>query len=582
MTRETIAGILEKIGQLLELKGDNPFKVRAYKNGAEIVRSHPGDIIAMARDGRLGEVPGLGDALVEKITVLATTGHLPFWEDLKASFPETIFDLFELPGLGPKKIKLLNDSLHIAGLGALRSACEAGLVAALPGFGAKTEQKLLAALSYVESTAGRAHRDTATLAAEEILGYLRGHERVFMAEVAGSYRRGKETIGDLDFLVATNDPAGVCADFATASFAGEVLAQGGTKVSLRLANGLQVDLRAVSTAQYPFALQYFTGSKEHNVAVRARARKRGWSLNEYGLSPLEGATTAPPAVCDEAALYHCLDLDPIPPELRENNGEIEAAAARGLPRLVEWTELRGTFHNHTTASDGTASLEQMAEAAIDLGLQYLGIADHSKSTVQANGLNEHRLRAQIAAIRDLNARYAADGIDFRLFAGSEVDILKDGALDFADDLLADLDYVVASVHNAFTLPQEEQTARIIRAMENPHVDMLGHLSGRLLLRREPYAIDHGAIIAAAARTRTVIELNANPWRLDMDWRHWRQARDLGVLCSINPDAHSAAGIQHLRFGVDVARKGWLRKEDVLNTRDTRAIVRWLATPKADR
>ena len=582
MTRQAIAGILEKISQLLELKGDNPFKIRAYKNGAEIVRSHPDDIIALARAGRLAEVPGLGDALVDKITLLATTGQLPYWDDLKSSYPDTIFDLFDLPGLGPKKIKVLNESLHVAGLGALRSACEAGLVAGLPGFGAKTEQKLLAALNYAGSTAGRAHRDTATIAVEEILAYLRTHDAVLLATAAGSFRRGKETIGDLDFLVATTNPEAVCADFASSPFATEVIAAGTTKVSIRMENGLQADLRAVSNAEYPFALQYFTGSKEHNVAIRTRARKRGWSLNEYGLSALEGNTAAPPAVYDEDALYRFLDLDPIPPELRENLGEIEAAESHTLPRLVEWTELRGTFHNHTTASDGTASLEQMADAAIELGLQYLGIADHSKSTVQANGLYPDRLRAQIAEIRRLNDGFAADGIDFRLFAGSEVDILKDGSLDFDDDLLAELDYVVASVHNVFTLPENEQTARIIRAMENPHVDMIGHPSGRLLLRREPYAIDHGAIIAAAARTRTVIELNANPWRLDMDWRYWRQARDLGVLCAINPDAHTCGGIRNLRFGVDAARKGWLRKEDVLNTRGTNAVLRWLATPKDKR
>lgn len=582
MTRQAIADILEKIALLLEMQGENPFKVRAYKQGAEIVRSHPEDILSLAREGKLGDVPGLGSALVEKISTLVTTGSLPFWEKLKAPYPETIFDLFDLPGLGPKKIRVLTEQLSIAGLGALKAACEAGKVAALPGFGAKTEEKLLAALRYVESTTGQAHRDTATIAAEEILGFLRSHPAVLLATTAGSFRRGKETVGDLDFLTATASPSEVTAAFASAPFAREILASGETKASIRLQNGLQADLRAVSMTAYPFALQYFTGSKEHNVALRARARKRGWSLNEYGLTPVEGNTRSSPLLPDEDSIYRYFDLDPIPPELRENHGEIEAAEFGSLPRLITIGDLRGTFHNHTTASDGTASLEQMAEAAVDLGLAYLGIGDHSKSTVQANGLDENRLLAQMATIGQLNRQYVNEGVPFRLFSGSEVDILKDGRLDFPDDLLGELDYVVASVHNVFTLPMEEQTARIIRAMENPHVDMIGHLSGRLLLRREPYAIDIPALIAAAARTGTIIELNANPWRLDMDWRHWKMARDKGVLCSINPDAHSPEGLKHLRFGVESARKGWLRASDVLNTRPAAVVAGWLATPKAER
>lgn len=582
MTRDAIADIFDKIARLLELRGENPFKIRAYDQGAEILRSHPDDLITLAREGKLDGIPGLGPALVEKITTLVTTGSLPFWENLKAPYPETIFDLFELPGLGAKKIRVLNEQLNIAGLGALKAACEAGKVAGLPGFGPKSEEKLLAALRYAESTTGKAHRDSATIAAEEILAFLQSHPEVLLATTAGSFRRGKEVVGDLDFLVATASPATVTADFASAPFAREVIAAGETKVSLRLESGLQADLRAVSMAAYPFALQYFTGSKDHNVAIRARARKRGWSLNEYGLSPLDGNTAAPPNLPDEDSIYRFLDLDPVPPELRENFGEIEAAESGALPRLITIGDLRGTFHNHTTASDGTATLEEMAEAAMDLGLAYLGIADHSKAAVQANGLDETRLRAQISAIRALNHQYQSDGVPFRIFAGSEVDILKDGRLDFPDDLLAELDYVVASIHNAFTLPEREQTDRIIAAMENPHVDMIGHLSGRLLLRREPYAIHTAEIIAAAARTRTVIELNANPWRLDMDWRHWKQARDTGVLCAINPDAHSATGLQHLRFGVEIARKGWLRPQDVLNTRPADRVADWLATPKSDR
>jgi DNA polymerase (family X) len=582
MTREAIADILEKIALLLEMQGENPFKTRAYRAGAEIVLNHPEDIPALAREGRLDGIPGLGAALRDKIATLARGETLGFWEKLKAPYPDAIFELFAVPGLGPKKVRALNDALGIAGLGALRAACESGKVAALPGFGAKTEEKLLAALRYVESARGQAHRDVATVHVEAILAFLRNLPETLQAAAAGSFRRGKEIVGDLDFLVATAGPAAVCAAFAAAPFAAEILAHGDTKVSIRLPEGLQADLRAVTNAEFPFALQYFTGSKEHNVAVRARARKAGWSLSEYGLAPLPGNPASAPALPDEESLYRFLGLEPIPPELRENLGEIEAAGAGTLPRLVALTDLRGTFHNHTTASDGSATLAEMAEAAIELGLEYLGIADHSKAAVQANGLREDRLRAQIAEIHTLNQRFARDGLAFRLLAGSEVDILKDGSLDFADDLLADLDYVVASVHNAFTLPAAEQTTRLIRAMENPHVDMLGHLTGRLLLRREPYPLDHAAILGAAARTGTVIELNANPWRLDMDWRHWRKARDLGILCAINPDAHSTRGLQHLRFGVEVARKGWLCKTDVLNTRRLADVQAFFAAPKSTR
>jgi DNA polymerase (family 10) len=340
-----------------------------------------------------------------------------------------------------------------------------------------------------------------------------------------------------------------------------VLVKGDTKCSIRLREGIQCDLRAVSNANFPFALNYFTGSKEHNVALRARALKRGYSLNEYALTALEPPGEALPDIHEERDLYRALGLDYVDPGLRENCGEIEAAEEGDLPILVELGNLRGTFHNHTTASDGLHDLAAMAQAARDLGLQYLGISDHSKSSFQANGLDEKRLRAQIEEIRRLNETFD-DG--FHVFAGSEVDILRDGRLDFDDDLLDELDYVVASVHNAFQLPEAEMTARIMQAIENPRVTMLGHLTGRLLLQREAYAVNIPEIIDACARTGTWIELNCNPWRLDLDWRWWKLARDKGVKCSINPDAHQTGDFQYLHFGVLQARKGWLRRDDVVN------------------
>lgn len=553
---------LERIALLLELKGENPFKVRAYRQGAEAVAAHAGDIVELAAAGQLGGIPGLGEALREKLHELATTGKLAFFDELRAEFPETIFDLFEIPGLGPKKIAVLHRDLGVGNLTELRAACESGAVAELPGFGEKTAKKILEGLAYREQNAGVFRMDEAASGAAQVLAWIKAQPSVSRAEVGGSFRRGKEVVRDLDFVVATKHGAELLESLMAQPFVATVLAQGPTKASFRLANGCQCDVRAVKDVEYPTALAYFTGNKEHNVAMRARALKRGWSLNEYRLQG------CPTPLHEEADLYRALGLDYVPPELREDRGELEAAENGTLPKLVEHGQLKGTFHNHTTASDGTATLEEMAAAARDLGLQYLGIADHSKSSFQASGLDEKRLRTQVAAIARLNDRFTEEaGTEgaFRLFAGSEVDILKDGSLDFADEVLAQLDYAVASVHNVFSLPEAEMTRRIIRAVENPHITMLGHLTGRLLLRREPYAVDVPAVIDACAATGTLIELNANPWRLDMDWRWWPLAKEKGVKTSINPDAHSTADLAFLWHGVRIARKGWLTKNDVINT-----------------
>lgn len=564
MTREKAAEILERIALLLELKGENPFKIRAYKTGAEIVQSHAGDIMQMARDGELSGIKGLGEALREKLHELATTGRLVFYEKLKSEFPESLFELFDISGLGPKKIAALHAQLGVKSLADLRKVCESGEAAKLSGFGAKTVEKLLEAIAFRDAHASEFRLDQVFPLAQAILDALRAHPHVSRAEVCGSFRRGKEVVHDLDFLAASKHPQEVMAHFISLPGVENVIAQGETKASVYAAGGVQCDLRVVSSAEFPFALQYFTGSKEHNVVIRQRALERGLSLNEYGFKPAhEGAEMPVDAaeIHEERQIYRLLGLDYIEPELRENSGEFDAAEAGRLPRLIELENLRGVFHNHTTASDGTASLREMAEAAMELGLQYLGIADHSRSSFQANGLDEKRLRAQMAEIQRLNQEFQGA---FRIFTGSEVDILKDGALDFPDDLLAELDYVVASVHNLFHLPESEMTARIIRAIENPHVTMLGHVTGRLLAQRPAYAVNLSAVIEAAASTGTIIELNASPWRLDMDWRWWRLAVEKGVKCSINPDAHSTRGLQDVIFGVRAARKGWLRRQDVLN------------------
>ena len=577
MTRENLAEVLEQIALLLELKGENPFKVRAYRQGAETVRNYDGEIVELAAKNELVGVKGLGEALRDKLHELASTGKLEYYENLRAEFPAGIFELFDLQGLGPKKVKALYEALGIASIPDLKAACDTGKVAGLPGFGAKTQVKILEAITLKATFADRFLLGGVVPLAAEILELLRMHPEVARVTAAGSFRRGKETVHDLDFLVSTKEPKLVCEDFTTLPQVESIIVCGETKASVRLKNGLQCDLRAVSNAQYPFALQYFTGSKEHNVAIRGLALKQGLSLNEYGFTPTT-ETAVVPEVSDESDIYQALGLDFIAPELRENRGEIEAAAEHTLPKLVQLEQLRGTFHNHTTASDGIHSLEAMADEAMELGLQYLGIADHSKSSFQANGLDEARLLEQVAAIAKLNAGYE----NFRIFTGSEVDILKDGTLDFPDEILAKLDYCVASVHSSFALSEEEMTRRICRAMENEHVTMLGHVTGRLLLKRESYAVNHAMIIDCAAETRTIIELNCSPMRLDMDWRWWKRARDKGVLCSINPDAHSTQGLHHLGLGIRLARKGWLTKQDVVNTRSLETITEFLNTPKAKR
>jgi DNA polymerase (family 10) len=564
-TKDQIADLLESIAQMLELKGENVFKIRAYLNAARALETYSGDLATAATENRLADIPGIGKAIAEKITELITTGQLAYYETLKAEFPPGIFEMFDLQGIGPKKIKALWDKLGITTIAELETGCKDGRVAGLAGFGKKTSDNILAAIQSRAKHAGRFRLGEIAADAERLLAQLRELPDVHQAAVAGSYRRRKEIVGDLDFIVATSAPAEVSAFFVKHEMVESVMAHGATKSSVRLKSGIQADLRVVKNAEYPFALGYFTGSKEHNIIMRQRALARGWTLNEYRLGLDDTPKVAPqpvPEIFDERGLYRALGLDYVEPELREDRGEFAAAEKHTLPDLIEPENLRGTFHNHTTASDGRCSLAEMAGAAQELGLQYLGIADHSKSSFQAHGLTAEQLLAQVAEIREMNKTF---GGHFKLFAGSEVDILKDGTLDFPDEVLAQLDYCVVSVHNVFNLPEAEMTKRIIRAIENPHVTMLGHLTGRLLLSREGYAVDHAAVIEAAAATGTIIELNANPRRLDMDWRWWPLAKEKGVKCAINPDAHHTAQLQFLHFGVGIARKGWLTRADVVNT-----------------
>jgi DNA polymerase (family X) len=578
MTKEEIAGILEQIATLLELKAENPFKIRAYTNAARAIETFGANVSNFQDEEAVAKIPGIGRSIALKIKELAETGSLKYFQELSTEFPAGILELFSLPGLGAKKIKALHDQLGVSSIAQLQKACEEGRVAELQGFGETTQQKICDAIARRASHAGSFQLGQVAAEAEALRSDLAAHEAALQVEIAGSYRRRKEIVHDLDLLVATKEPEAVTKFFISHPLVESVIAQGPTKSSVRLRSGVQCDLRVVATSEYPFALAYFTGNKEHNIEMRSRALQRGWTLNEYRLALLPDSEMVGsarravptkkqkrpvgniPSVRDEADLYRAVALDFIPPELRENCGEFEAAKQHSLPKLIEKENLRGTFHCHTVASDGHNTLEEMAEAARELGLEYLGIADHSRSSVQGHGIAAEKLLEQVGAIRTLNKTF--DG--FRLFAGVECDILRDGALDFPDEVLSQLDYVVVSVHSAFNLSESEMTQRVIRALENPFVTILAHPTGRLLLKRDPYQIDIPAVLDAAARTGTWVELNAAPKRLDLDWRWWPLAKQKGVKCVINPDAHRTERLQDLWFGIGIARKGWLTREDVAN------------------
>jgi DNA polymerase (family 10) len=571
MEKNDIASVLDEIATFMELTGENPFKIRAYSAGARILENMTEDLGELIDGGKLADIPGLGEALVDKITTLRRDGVLPFHQKLKASIPAGLLEVMQIPGLGPKKVRALWTLLAVEDLAKLKEVCESGAVAELKGFGEKTQDKILEGIKN-RIAYGKRHRwYEAAAIAEPILAGLRALPQVSHAESAGSLRRARETVGDLDFLVASSEPKPIMDWFVAYPGVKEVTAHGETKSSVRFENGLQADLRVVPAEQFYFALHHFTGSKEHNVAMRHRALGRGLSMSEWGFKSVDDKTVAPGAK-NEEEVFQALGLPWIPPELREGNGEIDAAEAGQLPKLVQLSDLRGVFHNHTTESDGDHTLDQMAAAAEAHGWEYLGISDHSKSSFQAGGLDEARLAKQLEDIAKLNA---SKKYRVRVLSGSEVDILKDGALDFSDEVLARLDFVVASVHNLFTLDREAQTARIIKAIENEHVDMVGHLTGRLLNKREPYDVDIAKVIDAAAANDTIIELNANPWRLDLDWRWWRRASEKGVLCSINPDAHDIDQLAFAAHGVRIARKGWLTPEQVLNTRSLPEVLSWL-------
>lgn len=563
-----IATLFSEMADLLEIQQANPFRIRAYRNAARIVGELGRDVKAMlARGEDLTQLPGIGDDLAAKMREVVDTGHCRALDKLHAQLPPAITELLHVPGLGPKRVRALWHELDIQTLEQLARAARDGRVRALPGFGARTEANILQAVEARLSKARRFKLATAAQYAEPLLAWLAGARGVERVEPAGSYRRMRETVGDLDILVVARPDSDVMQRFVAYDEVAEVLSQGPVRASVVLKCGLQVDLRVVAAASYGAALCYFTGAKAHNIALRRIAQAQGLKLNEYGVfrgrEPIAGDT--------EASVYRVLGLDWVPPELREDRGEIAAARAHRLPKLVDLADLKGDLHVHTRATDGHNSLEEMATAAKALGLSYIAITEHSRRLTVAHGLDPARLAAQCDEIDRLNETLSG----ITLLKGIEVDILEDGELDLPDSALASLDVVIGAVHSRFDLPRTRQTERILRAMDHPHFTMLAHPTGRVIASREPYDVDMPRIIRHARQRGCFLELNAHPDRLDLLDTHCLMAREEGVLVAINSDAHAIQDFAHLRYGIGQARRGWLEAGDVLNTRSLEALKQLL-------
>jgi len=553
-----IARILREIADLLEIKGDNPFKIRAYRNGADITSNHPHDLAALD-ETELRQIPGIGKDLAGRIREIGRTGDTDVHRKLLAEFPASILDVLRLQGIGPKTVATLYREVGVRTVDDLEQACRDGRVRALKGMGAKKEALILKALDERKRFAGRHLLPNAQEAADALVAYLHPHAPAATIEPVGSLRRGCETCGDID-LLASGAPQSLMDVFVEYPLVARVLGHGDTKSSILLEGGLQADLRLVPSESRGAAMQYFTGSKAHNIALRDRAMGLGLKLNEYGVFRV--ADDVKLAGQSEPDVYAALGLDWVPPEMREMQGEVDAAALHVLPRLIERADVRGDLHMHTTETDGKDDIRAMAAAARDAGLEYIAITDHSQSLAMANGLDERRALAHAERVRAVDA----EGLGVRLLAGIECDIKADGALDLDDECLAALDIVIASVHSAFNQERAEMTARILKAMANPHVDILGHPTGRRLLKRPPYPVDVESIVSAAARYRMAIEINCQIERLDFSDVHAKLARDRGVPLVISSDAHSRSAFPRLRWGVTVARRAWLGSEHVLNTR----------------
>ena len=573
MDNSTMAGLLSETADLLEIDGGDNFRIRSYRRAAEAAEQTTVDLAAAAHDTAcLLEIPGIGKGMAANLQAIAETGTLPLREELLAKYGSSLLELLKLPGMGPKTVALLWSAAQISSIDQLAEAIEAGRLTGLPRMGEKQIEKLRKGIDDYHRSAGRFRIDVAEEAARRISTYLLAFPGIERVTPAGSLRRGRETAGDLDLLVT--GPA--CAPEHTsaaveyvAAFPGihDMIAKGENKVSFHLSDGLQVDVRLLPSASYGAALQYFTGSKAHNVSLRQRALKMGYTLSEWALARLDDASVV--AAATEEEIYAALGMDWMPPEIRENLGEIEAAAHHALPRLIEQSDLRGDLHMHTNASDGHNTIREMADAALACGYGYIAITDHSKNLAMTNGLDEKRALEHIQRIHEVDRQMKGH---IRVFAGIEVDILADGALDLDDEVLAQMEIVVASVHTRFEQSREEMTARVLRAIENPYVRILGHPTGRLLLRREPFALDTGAVLRRAAELGVAVEHNAAPERLDLNDRDLRLAKELGCKIVIDSDSHDARNLGKMEYGIRQLRRAWLGPEDVLNTLEAKEFL----------
>jgi len=565
VTNIKIADVFEQVANLLEFQGANAFRIRAYRNGARTIRDLSEPIANIVADDarQLTEIDGIGKDLAQKCHVLVETGELPQLKELLAAIPSTVLDLLRIPNLGPKKAKTLYSELGITSLEELKIACESGKVRELKGFAAKTEAAILHGIEIAAVANQRILWAQADEIAQELLAHLRSCGSIERMEMAGSYRRGRDTVGDLDVLVVSSNADEVMDRFGQFPERDETIARGSTKMSIRLANGLSVDLRVVPAESFGAALQYFTGSKDHNVVLRGMARQQGLRINEYGVYRIEGEQQYYVAGVEEADVYATLELPCFPPELRESRREFDWATADSMSELIQLSDIQGDLHMHTTATDGKATLEEMIAAAQQRGLSYIAITDHSQRVSMAGGLTPQKLSKQWDAIDRLNSKWEGR---ITILKGIECDILEKGGMDLPDDILARGDWVLASVHYGQKQPRRQITDRILGALENPHVTAIAHPTGRLLTKREPYEVDMDEVFTAAARYGKLLELNANPRRLDLNDIDCAAAKEHGILIVINTDAHSVAGLDVMRFGILQARRAGLTKADVANTR----------------
>lgn len=571
LTNRDIAEVFENIADLLEIKGESVFRVLAYREGAQTIRDLPRDLSAIHAEGKLTELPNIGATLAEKIEELLTTGELNFYTRLMAEIPLSLVEMLRVNGVGPKKAKRFWQELNIITLTDLETAAREGKLRGLSGMGAKSEQKIIDGIEALKRRTDRVSIGVALPLAQNILHDLLKLPQAQRGDIAGSLRRYRPTIGDVDILIVADDAAPIMEAFVTRSDVARVLGHGPTKSSIELLQGLQVDVRVLPAARYGTALSYFTGSKDHNVRLREIALKQGLSLNESAFSNVE--TDEEVVLCaTEEEVYTTLGLPYIPPELREDRGEIEAALAGHLPHLITLADIRGDLHMHTIWSDGGLSIREMAEAARQRGLSHIVITDHSRSLGIANGLSIERLMEQQKAIRQVDAEM---GPGFTVLHGTEMEIKSDGTLDYPDEVLAQLDLVIASLHTSLRQPREEITQRLVNAIRNPHVDIIGHPRGQLIPEREPADLDMDTVFAAAREHGTVLEINANPHRLDLDDNHARRAQELGIKLAINTDAHDAGNLELTHYGVATARRGWIQPENVINTWAAEQLLDWL-------